>query len=416
MSLRLLQSIKSRSMPTLGSLALWAMPDARGSAELTDVATDDGESKQDDDTWRQLVDRHGVKYYDNAHRRISQYEDPKFGIVGSPILAVEDFFGESDSSSGGMRMGRALNIKMQSMNLELPNGWEVVVDKYGMTCYINPHRNKRQYTHPALNAPPFEPALTDYAFGYPFSPSPWAWLRYYWLRELKLSHYLIAFLCSVGMFSPPSDIRAQRRIIFRFFYLVACVLCGSMMRSVSAVWYVDNLRDGSVDFTEISALQYCDKILSCRVTQFFALLIIVSIPLMLYLVVVFRLFKNKAELARLKALGTLHVKYSEDRRFLAPFMVAFLSVLLLALTSTVVALFFIGNQRYGSSGTVVDVIEGIIQSFFVEILLCLKPHDLKVVYRLFRGDKNAALDEATAEIHKEVGKLLSYRAIKMEEE
>ena len=91
-------------------------------------------------------------------------------------------------------------------------------------------------------------------------------------------------------------------------------------------------------------------------------------------------------------------------------------MLLLALTSTVVALFFIGNQRYGSSGTADDVIKGIIQSFCVEILLCLKPRDLKVVYRLFRGDKNAALNEATAEIHKDVGKLLSYRAIKMEEE
>jgi hypothetical protein len=293
----------------------------------------------------------------------------------------------------------------------------VVVDKYGMTCYINPFRKKRQYTHPALNAPPFEPALTDYVFGYPVhNTSPWAWLWYFWRKELKLNHYLIAFLCSLGVVSPPSDVRAQRRMFFRFFYLVASVLCGSMMRSVVAIWYVENVRDVSWDRATQSALSACEKMLSCRLTQFFAQLIIVSIPLMLYTVVVFRLFRNKSELARLKALGTLHVKSSEDRRFLAPIIVALLSLLLTALTSTIVVLFAIGSRDFGERERALDVLQGMVQSFFVEFVLCLNPRILKAVYGLFMGDKKATLDEVKAEIHKEVGKLLSYRAIKMEDE
>jgi len=359
------------------------------------------------DEWRELVDDTGVIYYDNPTRKISQYQRPDLGILGKPILSSNYFFGVTPSGTASMRMGAAMNAKMQLLLVEMPSGWEATTDKYGMTCYISDLQQKRQYTHPALNAAPFEPEFTDYVFGYPAdTASRWAWLRYFWWKEIKKSHAYVSFLSAIGILTPPSDVRAQRRLVFRIFFLMTSVLCGSMNRAVFAEYYATRFVS-KADQDLKNPVLACEDNISCQGFCFAANLALIIVPLNVYMLVVLRFFHTESELNRLKALNTLHLKSSKQRRFWAPVLLALLSLLILSLTVGIAALFFTSLQQ----GDLREALEGLATGFFFDFIFCLKP--VKTVsLLLIGGDKRNIINAAKKEIHKEVGKLLCQRVIK----
>ena len=124
---------------------------------------------------------------------------------------------------------------------EVPPGWNKLTDDYGVTYYVQPSTGTFQYTHPSLNAPPFAPTLTDYVMGHPaFNAQAWAWMLYFWVREVKSSHSVIGTLCAVtlcgrNLCAPPRDKLFQRRVTFRIYFMISSLLSSLLMQAAFMV-------------------------------------------------------------------------------------------------------------------------------------------------------------------------------------
>ena len=115
-------------------------------------------------------------------------------------------------------------------DMQLPPGWTKLTDDYGVSYYANASLDSFQYTHPALNAPPFSPDMTDYTMGHPAPEAPaWSWMKYLWLREMKSTHSVVGVLCAVSLSgrslcAPPRDAVFQRRVWFRIWFMISSLV------------------------------------------------------------------------------------------------------------------------------------------------------------------------------------------------
>ena len=147
----------------------------------------------------------------------------------------------------------------------LPSEWTQLNDDDGTTFYASP--NVVQYTHPSLNAPPFDLERTDYVMKHPAPDAPArSWILYLWLRDVKCTHSIMGVLCAISWCSLPHDIAFQRRIVWRI-YLAVCNLFCALLFQVAG-------RNA------ISPGKECDQ--QCTLQIIPVQILVVSVPLAIF--------------------------------------------------------------------------------------------------------------------------------------
>ena len=183
--------------------------------------------------------------------------------------------------SGSFEVTEALKQQARAAaDLQLLPGWTKDTDDCGVSYYANASLDTIQYTHPALNAPPFSPDLTDYVMGHPAPhASAWAWMLYLWLRDVKSTHSVVGTLCALRLCAPPRDKLFQRRIKFRMWFMVSSLLSSTFFYASFAIRFSPNLNLLTAEELSLGQqIHACQRIPRCFLLTTAFYVVIVSVP------------------------------------------------------------------------------------------------------------------------------------------